>query len=81
MDKTLEKLKTICQAHKVIFELSYDPNNQNYMVIFDAPQFSTWRSNDTPNVTYHSKTVRGVIGFINKELKIGMIDKRSSSNE
>jgi|9_EtaG_2_1085328.scaffolds.fasta_scaffold22970_2 hypothetical protein len=74
MNKTIQKLKSICQLHGVTMDIvSYGPHN-DWEIVFDAPPKMCWVSGTSTAVVYHGDSLRGVVSYLRNELKFGFFD-------
>jgi len=69
MNKTLEKLKSICQLHGVEFD--YEHSFGNWSITFDAPPKHCWVSSTCTVVCWNQDTLKGIIGWLRHELSAG----------
>lgn len=69
MNKTLEKLEAICEPHDVEFD--YDYSFGEWSITFHAPPKQCWGSSTCTVVCYNYDSLRGVIGWIRRELADG----------
>ena len=72
MQKTLQKLKSICQLHGVDMQIISSPP-YDWQLVFDAPPKMMWVSGTSAGITYEGE-LRGVIGYLREELKYGFCD-------
>lgn len=72
MQKTLQKLKSICQLYGVDMHIITAPP-YDWQFVFDAPPKMMWVSGTSVGITYEGE-LRGVIGYLRDELKYGFCD-------
>jgi hypothetical protein len=70
MQKTFQKLKTICEPYGVTFDYHYDTSFGEWNITFDAPLKMCWGTSQA-TVVYYEGTLKSVIGYIKKELEGG----------
>ena len=72
MQKTLQKLKSICQLHGVDMQIISSPP-YDWQFVFDAPPKIMCVTGTSAGITYEGE-LRGVIGYLREELKYGFCD-------
>ncbi len=70
--KTLDKLKAICQPHGVEVEAT-ELGYAEWSVTFHAPARMCWGSSQATVVCWDN-SLRGIIGFIKSELQCGFYE-------
>jgi|9_EtaG_2_1085328.scaffolds.fasta_scaffold25813_2 hypothetical protein len=72
MQRTLDKLKSICQLHGVDMHIISGPP-YDWHFVFDAPPKMMWVSGTSAGIVYEGE-LRGIIGYLREELKYGFCD-------
>lgn len=70
MNKTLEKLKAICEQHNCEMDVIYDAGWEEWNLIFFAPPKMQWNSATSTAITW-TGSLKGTIGFLKSELYYG----------
>ena len=73
MNKTIQKLKEICEPHGVTFDFHYDTSWSEWNITFDAPPKMCWATSQA-TVVYYEGSLKSVIRYIKKELEDGFYE-------